>query len=193
MSFLKKSDGQNVQRKTEHTSGGDNSVFPEGTVAICACETAEWKAPSDRELDENADAQDRIGLMWRVQGGDFDNRAGFQTVRVLDEDEKQRDKALEWYAALDTILNEGLLLEMGEEPSDRDLEKAWLGKRAEITWGIWYNGKGASRTPGGNYPKHIVAVGDSAPAAGSGGRRRRSTEAAEPAAEEQPRRRRTRA
>lgn len=186
MSFLKKSDGQNVQRKTEHTGGG--SLIPKNAVTVCALENVEWKSPSDGELKDNPDAQDVISLMWRVIGGNHDGLVGFQKLKVLDETEKTRDSALEWYAAIDTILNEGLLLEMGEEPEDGDLEKGWLNKRAEITWDVWNFGGRE-----GNNPKHITQLGDSAPATGSGSRRRRSTEAAEPAAEEQPRRRRTRA
>lgn len=183
MTFLTKSTGETTQKQTTHQTDSNNDPMPKNSVVNAAVESVRWQAPSDQEIDEGDD-NDQINVMWRVVGGQFDNRVVFQKLRVLSADGKKRDNALDFYAAQDTILNEGFLLEMGEEPTDEELEKAWTGKQAQLTLDVWFKGKGKDKEPGGNYVKAVSPVGQ-VPAgdAAEGGRRRRraSTEETTPA------------
>lgn len=192
MGFLSRSDGQNVGKQESYESNFIE-VLPKGTRITAIAEVTEWRGPSDIQIDEfvkkfglsmeEAETIDVISVQWRAEGGQFDGRVVFQKLHVLSPDPKKRDSNLDAYAAVDTILNEGLLLELGEEPSDEELERAWCGKKADLVLGVWKSGKGADMQSG-NFVQGVFPAGSGGTlqAGANGGRQRRSTAGAVPEA-----------
>lgn len=188
MSFLSKSTGQTVGKTAQHETDGNVDVLPKNTRVTAAVDDVQWREPSEGEAADG-EPNDQINIQWRIQGGQFDNKVIFQKLRVLANDEKKRDNALDFYAATDTILNEGFLLDMGEEPTDDELLKAWMGKKADLVLDVWTQGKGADRKQG-NFVKAVYAAGTGGSVEGEGRRRRRTETTEDPAQQEAPRRRR---
>lgn len=187
MSFLTKSTGQAVQKIAEHkTNAGD--VMPNNTRVTCAVESVEWRSPAPTDLAKGPEWDvDHVNVTWRVQKGPFENQVIFQKMHVLSPDEKKRDNALDFYAATDTILNESLLLEMGEEPSDEELERAWSGKTADLVLGIWKGKDAQGQATQGNFVKGVFPANSGGAVSETGGRTRRRAGAAEsPAAGSAP-------
>lgn len=155
MSFLTKSTGQVVEKIAEHkTNGGD--TLPNNTRVTCAVESVEWRSPAPDDLAKGPEWDvDHINNTWRVQKGPFENQVIFQKLHVLSPDVKKRDNALDFYAAADTILNESLLLEMGQEPTDDELAQAWTGKTADLILGVWKGKNKEGQPTTGNFVKGI--------------------------------------
>ena len=147
----------NVEVKTEFESGGGAfEPMPSGTKSKAVIEEAKWDSFTDEKTGKT---YHYITVKWSLLGGEFNNRKVFQKIRVRDEDEKKKTKALSMLAAIDANAG-GKLVAAGVEPDDLALMSALSNKTMAITLDVWeINDKK------GNWVRAVSSAGAQAPQA----------------------------
>ena len=127
MSFFTLSDGSNATSEKSFTLSEDFKPIPENTELKVVVEDAAW---------ENYNDEKKIKLTWVVIDGKFKERKIFQKIKVCDEDQKKRDKALKMLAAVDANTGGNLML-AGKEPTDEELQQYLCNHPMFIKVGVW--------------------------------------------------------
>lgn len=114
MSFFKKSDGTDAAEKATGTvEAGGNSVIPDNTTCLAMITECAWYTDTTR-------GDTYISATWTMaKPAEYANRKVFHKIRVLDDDSKKRDKALDMIAAIDKNAG-GKLAANGTEPTNAD-------------------------------------------------------------------------
>jgi len=117
--------------------------IPEGTQVVALANEAKW---------DEYEGTYYISIAWEILQGEFKNRKIFQKLRVRDDDQKKREKAIKMLAAIDKNAG-GLLMRQSVEPSDESLAQALLNKPMALRLGLWdMNGKT------GNYVQAVAPI-----------------------------------
>lgn len=130
MSFFKTSDGKDAASDDGkfEMGGGGFTPIPKDTSVLALCEEAKTAT---------YEGDNYVNLKWRVQAPeDFKGRVLFQKIRCWDNDVAKRDKAIRMLAAIDKNAG-GKLAASGEEPSDKNLGSALMGKPMVLSLGVW--------------------------------------------------------
>jgi len=129
MSFWSTQDGVATDTGTEFEVGGNMEPIPGGSCLKSMITGAEWKRFEDDP--------EFINLEWTVlEPSEYKNRKIFQKLRVNNEDNNKRDKALRMLAAIDANAG-GQLAKTGDTPTDQDLQAALLNKIMMIDVQVW--------------------------------------------------------
>jgi hypothetical protein len=130
--------------------GGDFESIPSGTQLRGLIESAEIGEYEDQKY---------INIKWRVLGGEYDKRIIFQKVRVFENDEKKRDKALAMLAAIDLNCGGNLnkKVQSVDELDDIILMSCLANKQMYIKVAVWEMGEKK-----GNWVKEVSAAGEQA-------------------------------
>lgn len=126
MSFFKTSDNKEIDTASgEFDSGGGSfEVIPEGSQVLALAGEAAWFEAKDFKTQALSWV---ISIKWEIVGDDYKGRVIFQKVRVEDQDDGKRDKALRMLAAIDANCG-GCIAKLGKKPSDMDLANNLLNK-----------------------------------------------------------------
>ena len=117
-----------IQTTGEFTmGGGDIEPIPSNTQLKACIDEIGWKTYQDDTY---------IEARWVVLDGEYKNRKIFQKIRVSDEDDKKRTKALAMLAAIDANCG-GKLMEAGETPTDDTLAINLMNKPMAIKVFVW--------------------------------------------------------
>lgn len=115
--------------------------IPANTEVLCFVESAAWETLLNNRV-KPAQNDEFIKVMYRVTGGEYDNRVIYQKLHILgkvDQDaaknERTEENALLMLAALDQICLGGSMARLKHDPEDEDLIKL-QGKKVLVTTGI---------------------------------------------------------
>ena len=115
--------------------------IPNGTEVLCFVESAAWEELMNTRV-KPAQKDEFIKIMYRVTGGEFDNKVIYQKLHILGKveqdaakNEKTEENALLMLAALDQICLSGSMSRLAHDPEDEDLIKL-QGKKVLVTVGI---------------------------------------------------------
>jgi len=130
MSFFKMSDGTAPETTgNAEMGGGSLPPIPSGTQVKAMVTEAKW--------DDGGEFSERhIKLRWDVIEGEFKKRVIFHKVRVGNSDANKRDKAIRMLAAIDANCG-GKVMELGGEPTDKDLMSNLCNKPMTIKLEVW--------------------------------------------------------
>lgn len=129
--FWKTSDGKEIEKKSDHESGGAFEVIPDGTKLLAVIEEAGWKAPFEHG------GPDVIQIKWGVLAPDpYKGRKVFQKIKVNDEKDSTADNAKRMLMAIDQNAG-GKLSKMDTEPGDNELMGALMGRPMIIRMSVW--------------------------------------------------------
>ena len=110
------------------SGGGEFDPIPAKTQVLAIPCEIKW---------DTYDGEMFINIQWTVlQPAEYKNRRVFQKLKVKDDDEKKREKALRMLVAIDANAKGGLL-KSGKEPTDADLQKALLNKPMVLMLQVW--------------------------------------------------------
>ena len=127
MSFWNTSKNTPVVAKTEVDQNNDIAPIPNGTLLKSVITEAKW---------DEYEGTRYISIRWGVIDGEYKNRVIFHKVKVQDEKESVRDKAIEMFAAIDANAG-GHLMASGNEPSDFEMMKNLCNKPMVIRVAVW--------------------------------------------------------
>lgn len=139
MSFWKLSDGTHLEKQESFDSDAIE-LIPDNTKCIAGIDDVAWGVMKSN--DDNTITEDYISITWRlIEPKEYRNQCVFQKIKVYNEKEKTKDRALRMLSAIDTIAG-GKLQKIDEMPSDRQLKSALESKRMCITVREWdFDGK----------------------------------------------------
>ena len=121
--------------------------IPDGTVAPALIEECKWESYTDQVTGIEATF---IKATWSIVDGEYQNRKVFQKIKVMDEKQSTKERALQMLAAIDANAG-GKVMAAGCMPDDMLLSMSLCNVPMNITISVWeMNGKS------GNY---ITAVG----------------------------------
>lgn len=105
----------------------DIEPIPKGTTVLAAIESIKW---SEYQGERYIDAA------WAVLDGEYKGRKIFQKLRVVDSDDKKKERALRMLAAIDKN-GGGHLFAAGTEPTDESLQRALANKMMRLKLDVW--------------------------------------------------------
>ena len=109
--------------------GGDIEPIPSKTQCVAAIDEIKWDNYNDEEY--------YISARWNIlQPAEFKGRKIFQKIKVKENDDKKRQKAIKMLAAIDFNAKGGLMAS-GKEPTDTMLQKSLMNKIMIIMVQVW--------------------------------------------------------
>jgi len=110
--------------------GNDFPIIPKGTQVKAAITDAKWR-------ENKATGAEGISLTWEILAPkEYMNQKIFQNLKVKDEDEGKRNKAMMMLAAIDKNCK-GKIAAKNRTPSDEDLLDALLGHPQVLLLDVW--------------------------------------------------------
>ena len=143
MSFWQQSNGETVEASDKFETAGGEPI-PEKTVVPSIASEAKW---------DSYEGERYVNVKFDVVDGQYKGRVVFLKLKFEGTD-KQRDRALNLLATMDTITNAGLM-KLQNEPSDMELFKI-CNKPMDIRVMIWKNEDTGNK---GNWVQAVAALG----------------------------------
>ena len=110
--------------------GNDFPIIPKGTQVKAAITDAKWRTNKQTDVEV-------ISLTWEILAPkEYMNNKIFQNLKVKDEDESKRNKALMMLAAVDKNCK-GKIAAKNRTPTDADLLDALLGHPQVLLLDVW--------------------------------------------------------
>lgn len=141
---------------TMEMGGGDIEPIPSKTQLVAAIDEIKWDNYADEEY---------ISARWNIlQPTEYKGRKIFQKIKVKEEDEKKRQKAIKMLSAIDFNAKGGLM-QSGKVPTDTLLQKALMNKIMIIMVQVWaIEDKETGETKKGNWISAVSPRGANTPA-----------------------------
>lgn len=130
------------------TLGNDFPIIPKGTQVKAAITDGKWKTIQQTGAEV-------ISLTWEILAPkEYMNQKIFQNLKVKDENESKRNKAMMMLAAIDKNCK-GKIAAKNRTPSDEDLLDALLGHPQVLLLDVWKSTDKDGNEAEGNWVKAV--------------------------------------